>query len=105
MLAFPERYRQMVNDSQPFALPAAEFNPSLTMRAERSTRKSATRAPGKTVLIRFENVGLRYGMGPEVLRDISFHIPAKSFQFLSGPSGAGHENQNLYHRAVPAAPW
>ena len=40
-------------------------------------------------MIRFENVGLRYGMGPEVLRDISFHIPAKSFQFLSGPSGAG----------------
>jgi cell division transport system ATP-binding protein len=28
-------------------------------------------------------------MGPEILRDISFHIPAKSFQFLSGPSGAG----------------
>ena len=59
------------------------------MRAERSARRSATRAPGKIVLIRFENVGLRYGMGPEVLRDISFHIPAKSFQFLSGPSGAG----------------
>ncbi len=40
-------------------------------------------------MIRFENVGLRYGMGPEILRDISFHIPPKSFQFLSGPSGAG----------------
>src|SRR5690606_37172891 len=40
-------------------------------------------------LIRFENVGLRYGMGPEILRDISFHLPARSFQFLSGPSGAG----------------
>jgi cell division transport system ATP-binding protein len=40
-------------------------------------------------LIRFENVGLRYGMGPEILRDISFHIPQRSFQFLSGPSGAG----------------
>jgi len=40
-------------------------------------------------LIRFENVGLRYGMGPEILRDITFHIPPKSFQFLSGPSGAG----------------
>src|SRR5262245_31741268 len=40
-------------------------------------------------LIRFENVGLRYGMGPEILRDISFHIPERSFQFLSGPSGAG----------------
>ncbi|TLP46810.1 MULTISPECIES: cell division ATP-binding protein FtsE [Cohaesibacter] len=40
-------------------------------------------------MIRFENVGLRYGMGQEVLRDVSFDIPAKSFQFLSGPSGAG----------------
>jgi cell division transport system ATP-binding protein len=28
-------------------------------------------------------------MGPEILRDISFHIPDRSFQFLSGPSGAG----------------
>ncbi len=40
-------------------------------------------------MIRFENVGLRYGMGSEVLRDISFQIPPSSFQFLSGPSGAG----------------
>ncbi|SHO65986.1 cell division transport system ATP-binding protein [Pseudoxanthobacter soli DSM 19599] len=40
-------------------------------------------------MIRFENVGLRYGMGPEVLRDLNFHIPARSFQFLTGPSGAG----------------
>jgi cell division transport system ATP-binding protein len=40
-------------------------------------------------LIRFENVGLRYGMGPEILRDVSLHIAPKSFQFLTGPSGAG----------------
>lgn len=40
-------------------------------------------------MIRFQNVGMRYGMGTEVLRDISFDIPPKSFQFLSGPSGAG----------------
>ncbi|OQM76296.1 cell division ATP-binding protein FtsE [Manganibacter manganicus] len=40
-------------------------------------------------MIRFENVGLRYGMGPEVLRDISLQVPERSFQFLSGPSGAG----------------
>ncbi|MER2534321.1 MAG: cell division ATP-binding protein FtsE [Rhizobiaceae bacterium] len=40
-------------------------------------------------MIRFENVGLRYGMGPEILRDISFDLPPRSFQFLSGPSGAG----------------
>ncbi|MFZ1773168.1 MAG: cell division ATP-binding protein FtsE [Rhizobiaceae bacterium] len=40
-------------------------------------------------MIRFENVGLRYGMGAETLRDISFHIEKQSFQFLTGPSGAG----------------
>ena len=40
-------------------------------------------------MIRFENVGLRYGVGPEVLRDLTFDITPKSFQFLTGPSGAG----------------
>ena len=40
-------------------------------------------------MIRFENVGLRYGVGPEVLRDLSFDVAPKSFQFLTGPSGAG----------------
>ncbi|HWN77248.1 MAG TPA: cell division ATP-binding protein FtsE, partial [Bradyrhizobium sp.] len=29
-------------------------------------------------MVRFENVGLRYGLGPEVLRDLSFLIPAHS---------------------------
>lgn len=28
-------------------------------------------------------------MGAEVLRDLTFHIPPGSFQFLTGPSGAG----------------
>jgi len=40
-------------------------------------------------VIRFENVGLRYGLGPEVLQDISFALAAGSFHFLVGPSGAG----------------
>ena len=40
-------------------------------------------------VVRFENVGLRYGLGPEVLRDLSFSIEPHSFQFLTGPSGAG----------------
>ena len=40
-------------------------------------------------MIRFDNVGLRYGLEPEDLSDVSFHIPAQSFQFLTGPSGAG----------------
>jgi cell division transport system ATP-binding protein len=40
-------------------------------------------------LVRFENVGLRYQMGAEILRDISFEIAPRTFQFLTGPSGAG----------------
>ena len=40
-------------------------------------------------MVRFENVGLRYGLGPEILRDLSFRVPPHSFQFLTGPSGAG----------------
>jgi cell division transport system ATP-binding protein len=44
---------------------------------------------GGDAVVRFENVGLRYGLGPEVLRDLSFRIEPHSFQFLTGPSGAG----------------
>lgn len=40
-------------------------------------------------MVRFENVGLRYGLGAEILRDLSFAIEPRSFQFLTGPSGAG----------------
>ena len=40
-------------------------------------------------MVRFENVGLRYGPGPEVLKDLSFGIEPHSFQFLTGASGAG----------------
>ena len=47
------------------------------------------RLPAPTELVHFDNVGLRYGIGPEVLRDVNFSIPSHSFQFLTGPSGAG----------------
>ena len=40
-------------------------------------------------VVRFESVGMRYGLGPEVLSDVSFEIAPHSFQFLTGPSGAG----------------
>lgn len=40
-------------------------------------------------MVRFEHVGLRYGLGPEVLHDLTFRIEPRSFQFLTGPSGAG----------------
>ncbi len=41
------------------------------------------------IVIRFENVGMRYGAGPEILRDLTFALEPGSFSFLTGPSGAG----------------
>jgi len=40
-------------------------------------------------IVRLQNVGLRYGTGREVLRDINLELEAGSLQFLTGPSGAG----------------
>jgi cell division transport system ATP-binding protein len=36
-----------------------------------------------------ESVGLRYGQGPEILKDVSFTMRPGDFYFLTGPSGAG----------------
>ena len=59
--------------------------------AFRPVHRARLGATNRTVwtVIRFENVGLRYGTGPEVLRDISFTLPPGSFHFLTGGSGAG----------------
>jgi cell division transport system ATP-binding protein len=40
-------------------------------------------------VVQFENVGIRFGAGPEVLRDVNFALPEASFNFLTGVSGAG----------------
>lgn len=40
-------------------------------------------------MVRVESVGLRYGTGPEVLRDVTFSLAPGAFCFLTGPSGAG----------------
>jgi cell division transport system ATP-binding protein len=37
----------------------------------------------------FDSVGLRYGTGAEVLRDVDFRLSKGGFYFLTGPSGAG----------------
>lgn len=57
-------------------------------RKDRGTGSSLLGGMDEPV-VRFENVGMRYGVGPEILSDISFTIAPHSFQFLTGPSGAG----------------
>jgi cell division transport system ATP-binding protein len=40
-------------------------------------------------VLQLDAVGLRYGNGPEVLRDVSFTLRPGDFAFLTGASGAG----------------
>jgi cell division transport system ATP-binding protein len=40
-------------------------------------------------LVVFNDVNVRYGTGPEVLKSVGFTLPKSSFHFLVGPSGAG----------------
>jgi len=44
---------------------------------------------GMANIVQFENVGLRYGTGPETLSDVSFTLATGAFYFLTGASGAG----------------
>jgi len=41
------------------------------------------------LVVQLDNVGLRYGRGPEILQDVSLSLPVGSFHFLTGASGAG----------------
>ena len=41
------------------------------------------------MIVEFDGVGLRYGIGAEVLRDLDFRLTRGGFYFLTGPSGAG----------------
>ena len=43
----------------------------------------------RTSVVRFENVGLRYSLGPEVLQDVSFSVAQGETRILLGPTGVG----------------
>jgi cell division transport system ATP-binding protein len=49
----------------------------------------AGRGKSLTAIVEFDSVGLRYGTGAEVLRDLDFRLGKGGFYFLTGPSGAG----------------
>jgi cell division transport system ATP-binding protein len=57
--------------------------------AGESRKKSMETPQQASVIARFDQVALRYGQGPEILRDICLELPAGSFHFLVGRSGAG----------------
>jgi cell division transport system ATP-binding protein len=52
-------------------------------------RRQAGRVWQLSAIVEFDSVGLRYGTGAEVLRDLDFRLAAGGFYFLTGPSGAG----------------
>jgi cell division transport system ATP-binding protein len=55
-------------------------------------------------LIRLEEVSLRYGEGPQVLRRVSCHLEPGSFHYLLGASGAGKSSllKLLYLAQTPS---
>ncbi len=62
------------------------------MARRRALCDSRARAQGGgalTAIVDFDSVGLRYGTGAEVLRDLDFRLGRGAFYFLTGPSGAG----------------
>jgi cell division transport system ATP-binding protein len=54
--------------------------------------------------VRFQRVGLRYGNGPEIFRELTFSLAPGSFHFLVGPSGAGKSSiLKLLYLAIRAS--
>ena len=55
-------------------------------------------------IVQFDNVGLRYGTGKEILSDMSFTLHPGRFYFLTGASGAGKTSllRLLYLGHVPS---
>jgi cell division transport system ATP-binding protein len=55
-------------------------------------------------IVRFDDVSMRYGRGPEILRDLSFALEPGSFHFVTGSSGAGKSSllKLIYLAAKPS---
>lgn len=55
-------------------------------------------------IVKFDDVSMRYGRGPEVLRDVNFGLAPGSFHFVTGTSGAGKSSllKLIYLAARPS---
>jgi cell division transport system ATP-binding protein len=65
---------------------------------------AAAAMPADGEIVRFDDVSMRYGRGPEILSDLTFSLPRGSFHFVTGPSGAGKSSllKLLYLAARPS---
>jgi cell division transport system ATP-binding protein len=55
-------------------------------------------------VVRFDDVSMRYGRGPDVLSELNFGLAPGSFHFVTGPSGAGKSSllKLIYLAAKPS---
>src|ERR1700749_963629 len=55
-------------------------------------------------VVRFDDVSMRYGGGPDVLTNLNFGLAPGSFHFVTGPSGAGKSSllKLIYLAAAPS---
>src|SRR3569623_2184944 len=55
-------------------------------------------------VVRFEDVSMRYGHGPDVLSHLNLALAPGSFHFVTGPSGAGKSSllKLIYLAARPS---
>jgi cell division transport system ATP-binding protein len=56
---------------------------------ERPSEAGAPEHAGEPPVVSFQDIGLRYGTAPEVLKNLNFDLAPGSFHFLTGASGAG----------------
>lgn len=58
----------------------------------------------ESAVVRFDDVSMRYGRGPETLKNLNFALPHGSFHFVTGHSGAGKSSllKLMYLAARPS---
>jgi cell division transport system ATP-binding protein len=61
----------------------------MSRNADAAPEVARSPEPGPGPVVRFADVGMRYGRAPEVLKDVSFTLQPGSLTLLTGASGAG----------------